>query len=129
MENKKKNKSNKLTSPNKLKLLITIVERRKAEFYLDILETFEVNMQYVIFGRGTAPSNLAVLSLGDQNKAVIISIIKEERIKEALSTLEERFTKTKNGKGIAYTIPLNSVIGVLVYQFLSNNSSQIRKDK
>jgi len=129
MENKKKNKSNKLTSPNKLKLLITIVERRKAEFYLDILETFEVNMQYVIFGRGTAPSNLAVLSLGDQNKAVIISIIKEERIKEALSTLEERFTKTKNGKGIAYTIPLNSVIGVLVYQFLSNNTSQIRKDK
>ena len=129
MENKKKNKSNKLTSPNKLKLLITIVERRKAEFYLDILETFEVNMQYVIFGRGTAPSNLAVLSLGDQNKAVIISIIKEERIKEALSTLEERFTKTKNGKGIAYTIPLNSVIGALVYQFLSNNTSQIRKDK
>lgn len=122
-----KKKKTKLTSPNKLKILFTIVERRKAEFYLDILETFEVNLQCVIYGRGTAPSNLKAISLGDQQKAVIISIIKEEKVKDALSVLQERFAKTKNGKGIAYTIPLTSVIGVLVYQFLSNNDSQIKK--
>lgn len=123
----KKSTNSQLTSPDKIKLLFTIVERSKADFYVDVLENFEVNMQYVIFGRGTAPAHLEYLSLGEQNKAVIISVIKENRIQEALSTLEEKFQKSKHGKGIAYTIPLSSVIGVLVYQFLSNNATQIKK--
>lgn len=122
------NKSSSLTSPNKLKLLFTIVERSKAEFYVDTIETFDVNMQYVIYGKGTAPSNL-FLSLGDNHKAVIISVIREDKIKDCLSTLEDRFEKTKNGKGIAYTIPLSSVIGVMVYQFLSNTEPQRKGDK
>ena len=120
------NKSSSLTSPNKLKLLFTIVERSKAEFYVDTIETFNVNMQYVIYGKGTAPS---FLSLGDNHKAVIISVIREDKIKDCLSTLEDRFEKTKNGKGIAYTIPLSSVIGVMVYQFLSNTEPQRKGEK
>ena len=43
--------------------------------------------------------------------------------------LEDRFEKIKNGKGIAYTIPLSSVIGVMVYQFLSNTEPQRKGDK
>ena len=34
--------------------------------------------------------------------------------------------KTKNGKGIAFTIPISSVIGVMIYQFLSNTVDGIR---
>lgn len=115
---KKNTKQEKLTAPEKLKVLFTIVERNKTEFYLDVLDSqFDITLQCVIYGRGTAKH----LGLGDTNKAIIMSIVKEEKIKEILNTLEERFQKTKYGKGIAYTIPINSVIGVLVYQFLSNN--------
>ena len=34
----------------------------------------------------------------------------------------EKFRTVKGGKGIAYTVPMTSVIGVAIYQFLSNNN-------
>ena len=37
------------TAIKKLKLLFTIVDRPKAEFYLDVLSQFEVNLQMVNF--------------------------------------------------------------------------------
>ncbi len=111
-----------LKAPEKLKVLFTIIQREKVDFYLDILETFEVNVQNVIYGKGTAPSQLYHLGIGDISKAVIISFVREDKIKEILSTLEERFYKTKNGKGIAFTVPISSLIGVTVYQLLSNKN-------
>ena len=41
----------------------------------------------------------------------------------------EKFEKIKNGKGIAYTIPMKSIIGVSIYQFLSNNKTLKKEDK
>ena len=35
--------------------------------------------------------------------------------------LENKFKTIKNGKGFAFAVPLSSVIGVNIYQFLSNN--------
>lgn len=112
----------KLTAPKKLKILITIVDRRKADFYVDILEGYNVNLQTVIYGKGTAPSEIMqLLGLLQSNKAVILSVVQEERIKEITVAYEDKYFKTKNGKGIAFTIPISSVIGVAIYQFLSNN--------
>ena len=42
----------------KLKLLFTVVDRPKAEFYLDVLSQFEVNCQLITGGKGTATSEL-----------------------------------------------------------------------
>ena len=105
----------------KLKILVTIVDRSKSLFYMDLLEQYEVNMQVRILGKGTADSQmLNLLGLAETEKVVIISVIKEEKEKEILETLSEKFEKVKNGKGIAYTISLKSVIGVSIYKFLSN---------
>ena len=38
----------------KLKLLITVVDRPKGEFYLDVLGQYNVNFQMVTNGQGTA---------------------------------------------------------------------------
>ena len=38
-----------------------------------------------------------------------------------MKALEQRFATIKNGKGIAFAVPMSSVIGVNLYQFLSNN--------
>ena len=114
----------------KLKLLVTIVNRSKALFYTDLLEGFDVNMQMVVNGKGTASSEMLMyLGLAETEKAVIFSIIREDRIKEIMDTLEEKFNKMKDGKGIAYTVPLKSVIGVSVYQFLSNNQISKKREK
>ena len=120
MANKEISKVN--PSIKKLKLLVTIVDRSKALFYSDLIEQFEVNMQTVIFGKGTAASEmLSYLGLAETEKAVILSVIREDKTSEILETLSEKFQNVKNGKGIAYTIPLKSVIGVSIYQFLSNS--------
>ena len=45
-------------------------------------------------------------------------------IKEISEVLKEKFNKVKDGKGIAYTIPMKSLIGVSIYQFLANNQTK-----
>ncbi len=106
----------------KLKILVTIVNRNKTEFYMDFLHGFEVNFQTVALGQGTAKSEtLHLLGLEDSDKGVIFSVIREDKSEEILRHLDEKFKTIRNGKGIAFTIPLASVIGVAIYRFLSNN--------
>ncbi len=111
----------------KLKLLFTVVDRPKAEFYLDVLSQFEVNCQIVTGGKGTATSELVdMLGLNIQ-KAVILSVVREDMVDAVMKCLEEKFTTIRNGKGISFAVPLSSVIGVNMYRFLSNNR-QTRED-
>ena len=111
-----------VSNVRKLKLLITVVDRSKALFYVDLLEQYEVNVQMVLYGKGTANSQMrALLGIVETEKSVIVSYIREDRVKEALETLDEKFHKVKNGKGIAFTGSLDSMIGVSMYQLLSND--------
>lgn len=110
-----------MSAPDKMQLLFTIVNRAKTEFYIDLLGNFEVNMQMVLNGHGTAAEkHLELLGLTDSDKSVIISVIRRDRVKDALYALEEKFKTVKGGKGIAFTVPMKSTIGVAIYQFLSN---------
>lgn len=110
------------TAPQKLKLLVTIVNRNKAEFFVDLLQSQEINIQLTLTGSGTASTDmLQLLGLADAEKAVIFSIVREDRASEALSLLGDKFQTVRGGKGIAYTIPLKSVVGVAIYRFLTNN--------
>ena len=45
----------------------------------------------------------------------------EDMVHEIMNTLEEKFETVRNGKGVAFAIPLSSIIGVNLYQFMSNN--------
>lgn len=108
-------------APKRLELLVTVVDKKKADFYIDLLTGFRVNMQLCVAGTGTATSEtLSMLGLDGDDKAVIFSVIRDNRVKEALSLLEEKFRTVKNGKGIAYAIPLSSVIGVASFKFLAD---------
>jgi hypothetical protein len=72
-------------------------------------------------GKGTVTSDLIdMLGLNIQ-KAVILSVVREDMVEQLMNGLEDKFATIKNGKGIAYAVPLSSVIGVNMYQFMSNN--------
>lgn len=112
-------------SMNRLKLLVTIVNRAKADFYMDHIQSFGVNMQMVFFGKGTAPQEiLSAIGLADSDRAVIFSVIGEDRLPAALESIEEKFHTIAGGKGIAYTIPFSSIIGKSIFNFLSDNRIQ-----
>ena len=108
----------------KLKLLVTVVNRTKTEFYMDYLHDFEVNFQTAVLAQGTAKSEmLSLLGLEDSDKSVIFSVIREDKAAEVLQGLDDKFHTVRKGKGIAFTIPMSSVIGVAIYRFLSNHKS------
>jgi len=87
-------------------------------------------MQTVALANGTADAKtLRYLGLTDTEKVVILSIIQENKLPDALHTLEEKFNTVKNGKGIAFTISVTSVIGKLLFGFLSNNKTVVKEDK
>lgn len=109
-------------APPKLKLLVTVVNREKAELYTALLQAFEINLQLSVAANGTANTEmLRVLGLTESEKAVIFSVVREDQASAALRFLEEKFSTIKNGKGIAYTVPMTGTIGVAIYQFLSNS--------
>ena len=119
----RRTKKNTVTE-NKLEILITTIPRNKAEYYIDLIQSFEVNMQMAVLAEGTANSGmLAALGINNSAKVVIISVIKQKHIPDAIATLEEKFNTIRGGKGIAFTIPMSSVIGTLIYGFLSNDKS------
>lgn len=104
----------------KLKLLFTVVDRPKGEFYLDVISQFEVNCQMALGGMGTASSELVELLGLEPHKAVILSVVREDMVDTIMNTLEDKFTTIRNGKGVAFAVPLSSVIGVNLYRFLSD---------
>ena len=105
----------------KLKLLFTVVDRSKGEFYMDVLSEYEINCQMLLPGKGTASSDLVEMLGLNINKAVILSVVREDMVDPVMKCLEEKFETIRKGKGIAFAVPLSSVIGVNMYQFLSNN--------
>lgn len=105
----------------KLKLLFTIVDRPKGEFYMDVISQFDVNYQMVLGGLGTARSELVELLGLEPHKAVVISVIREELTETVMQCLEDKFATIRGGKGVAFAVPLSSVIGVNAYRFLSDN--------
>ena len=105
----------------KLKLLFTVVDRNKGEFYLDVISQFEVNCQMAMQGMGTAKSEWIDMLGLNIHKAVILSVVREDMVETILQCLEDKFETIKNGKGVAFAIPLSGVIGVNLYQFLSDN--------
>ena len=73
-------KKKQVSNVHKLKMLVTIVDRSKTLFYADLLEQFEVNVQMILYGKGTANSQMiALLGLVEQDKSSILSYIREDR--------------------------------------------------
>ena len=49
-------------------------------------------------------------------------------LKDSIELLSDKFNTIRNGKGIAYTIPIKSMIGVYIYQYLANHRDYVNKE-
>ena len=114
-----------LSAIKKLKLLITVVDKEKGEFYMDVISQFPVNLQMLLAGQGTATSEVVNLLGLNNQKSVILSLVREDLMESLMNTLEDKFQTVKNGRGIAFAVPLSSVIGANLYRFMSDNRMQI----
>ena len=114
---------------NKLEILITVVNRSKTEYFTDLIQSFDVNMQIALLAEGTADAKmLNYLGLAGSEKSVIISVIRSDRAADALAKIDKTFKTVKNASGIAFTVSMTSIIGVSAFGFLSNNRMTVKEE-
>ena len=114
-------------APEKLELLIAIVNAPKVRFYTNLIQSSEANLYLAVQASGTSEKAIMnYLGLNQSNRSAIFSVVREDKLKDLLEVLDENFSTIKDGGGIAITVPLTSVIGTLVYGFLSNDKRTIK---
>lgn len=116
---KKQNAKNK--APHALIMLIIIVAKKKGDFFIDLLLDNEVNIALSTSGQGTVnPKILSSIDALASEKTVIFGLCRQDKEKDILALINEKFQTVKGGKGIAFSIPMSSVVGVSSYKFLAN---------
>ena len=105
-----------------LSMFVTIVNRGQGNFVTKIFENEGSNAQFIEYGEGTAQKEVRdILGIDDKTKEIVISLISNERIENAKKELEAFFKVNKRNRGIGFSVPMTSLIGMKVYQFLSDN--------
>lgn len=127
--NKEKRSYQELFKTEKLYLSIIIVSRYQGEYYVERFIKEGCSLSFIIYGKGTAPSELLyVLGTPQSKKDVVISVVKESLKDKVNLIIDERFNFSKSAKGIAFMIDFDSVMGVLSYRYLSDTRVNERRD-
>ena len=105
---------------NPIKLLITITNRGNGEQVEELLSTLGITYQTICLAHGTAHSEIIdYLGLGETEKDVVLSTVEESKVQSALNLLSQKLHFEKQGHGIAFTIPINSVGGPITLKILT----------
>lgn len=111
------------TKFDKLKMLFVIVDRKKGSKVTDLLDDKGLHFHMICLGRGTANSEmLEFLGLGETEKDVVISVMKEEYVEEIFFALRNDLKLETPAQGVAFTIPLNSIGGMNTLKQFTENS-------
>ena len=127
----KKNKNNNIVKSlpfdeqneiKKLVLYIVIVNKGRANNIIKLMQRYKASACFVQYGNGTADKKiLDILGITDNQKDVIMSFLKESEISNFKKDLSAFLIASKRNEGIGFAIPLTSIIGVKLYQFLTDS--------
>lgn len=109
-----------VNSSQHIDMIITIVSKGKGEVVLDVLRDNGVLQNTICHGRGTAPSSiLEMLGLGATDKDIVLSFATGEKSTQLLKIIEKKLEFSKPGHGISFTVPLQSIAGIMAYKFIT----------
>ena len=115
-------------APMKLELLLAVVHNDKAAYFSSLIQSHQANLQLTVPAKGTTHLILNYLGLTDRPKSLVMSVVRADQAASLIDLLDQTFKKGKNYKGIAFTVPMTSVIGTLVYGFLSNDKRTVKEE-
>jgi len=112
-----------------LKMVVVIVNKYQGEYFVNLfVKKHGVSAAFLLNGRGTASDEIYdLLDISSNKKDVVFAIIDENKKEDILRDIDFRFKYSEGAKGIAFTTPLDSMIGVLLYRFFSNTKENIKK--
>ncbi|MBQ9192834.1 MAG: hypothetical protein IJ156_03845 [Bacteroidales bacterium] len=112
----------------KLEVLVAIVHNDKAAYFTSLIQSHQANLHLTLPAKGTTHLILDYLGLTEKPKSLIASVVRADQSAKLVELLDMTFKKGKNYKGIAFTVPMTSVIGTLVYGFLSNEKRTVKEE-
>ena len=115
-------------APMKLELLLAVVHDDKAAYFSSLIQSHQANLQLTVPAKGTTHLILNYLGLTDRPKSLVMSVVRADEAAGLIDLLDQTFKKGKGYKGIAFTVPMTSVIGTLVYGFLSNDKRTVKEE-
>ena len=115
-------------APMKLELLLAVVHNDKAAYYSSLIQSHKANLQLTVPAKGTSHLILNYLGLTEKPKSLVMSVVRADKAASLISLLDQTFQKGKNYKGIAFTVPMTSVVGTLVYGFLANDKRTVKEE-
>lgn len=111
----------KAISELRLRMMIIITDRNSGEKILSALGGL-VHFNSIAMGRGTAKTEiLATLGLDEPEKDIVITFVKKENVEKVYEILENKFRFSTSSKGIAMTVPINSVGGLATLKLLAGS--------
>ncbi len=116
------------TAPMKLELLLAVVHNDKVSYYSSLIQSHQANLRLTVPAQGTTHMLLNYLGLTERPKTLIMSVVRSDQVSDLIGLLDETFQKGKNYKGIAFTVPMTSIIGTLAYGFLSNDKRTVKAE-
>jgi hypothetical protein len=111
-----------------LKQLVVIINRYQGDYFMDAFKEIGVSASFLSYGEGTATSDLRhILGIGEDKKDIVFSLVTDDNLEKCLNICRERFSVSKDAKGIAFTIKVDSIVSVLAYKFLTDTRQNRRK--
>ncbi|MDD3192592.1 MAG: hypothetical protein PHE47_01835 [Oscillospiraceae bacterium] len=93
-----------------VKWLITIVDRGRGESVVNVLNQAHKSIHMISLGKGTASSEIMdYLGLDEPEKDIVMSLIPLPLEQQLLQALSENMALSAPGKGIAFTLSLDSI--------------------
>lgn len=111
-------------------LMFTICSRKKLKMFLDFYKEHNLNIGNISYARGTVAYDvLDYLGLQDDEKTLHTTIISEKTWKIVKKGLENDVHIDTPGTGINFIVPLSSVGGKKVFNYLLNGQEYTRGEE
>lgn len=105
-------------------MMATITDRKQAPDFLEFYKENQVEVSFVVLGRGTANSEiLDCFGLESAEKTMMLSIVTEEVWKKLKKGMERELKIDVPGTGISFIVPLSSIGGKRELLFLTENQN------
>ncbi|MDD4000788.1 MAG: hypothetical protein PHX62_07860 [Bacilli bacterium] len=93
-----------------MKLLVVIVDRELTDKFTSLLNNHSDKFQVVMYGHGTANSEiLHYFGLAEKDKSIIFCVVDEEEVSTVFADLDAEKAIHKDGGAVAFSISIANI--------------------